>query len=580
MENTESEDDEDVPIAYSHNDDGEEEDEDDEEPSDDDFSAPNPPLRGRGRGSGRGAGGRGAGGRGRGARANSAAWGRRSLTFHMPAFTAPTGPRPVPAALKDSHDVDLFLVDEFFVMLLKETNRRAYIEKASAAPPKLLSNWKDVTKDELYGLLSIVITMGLVQLPDEADYWNTDTRIWNVPLVSNVMARARFEQIKHCLMVANPTAEENEADKLAKVRPFLTLVQNVSVLRFTPSQDCSLDESQCQCGHRHARFAYRGETKKPIADYIKIISLHCAETGYCYSFFVDTREMSVRDMVLRVCSELPEGQPFRVATDRFYTGVDTAKALLQRGVFMYGTVRTDRGIDKTLKAELGVHPLEDGESRWSMADPHLLCCVWRDSTPTGCWFLSTCHEGKDATGEVRRRKRGQATVMKSAPDVAIEYNKYMGGCDRANSLRQSYNTYLTHKKRWYMSLFYYGLDVLLVNAFIFRNARAHDDQQQSHKKFRIEVATLFAGRALGGGAGADRVDYNTEKRRRTAADILPAIRLHPGAHLVVQTGHARICAWCYKSAKKQNKTVYMCKTCDLPLHPDCFEIFHDPHTEL
>lgn len=204
MENTESEDDEDVPIAYSHNDDGEEEDEDDEEPSDDDFSAPNPPLRGRGRGSGRGAGGRGAGGRGRGARANSAAWGRRSLTFHMPAFTAPTGPRPVPAALKDSHDVDLFLVD----------------------------------------------------------------------------------------------------------------------------------------------------------------------------------------------------------------------------------------------------------------------------------------------------------------------------------------------------------------------------------------ATLFAGRALGGGAGADRVDYNTEKRRRTAADILPAIRLHPGAHLVVQTGHARICAWCYKSAKKQNKTVYMCKTCDLPLHPDCFEIFHDPHTEL
>jgi hypothetical protein len=188
--------------------------------------------------------------------------------------------------------------------LRKQTDVRT---KSECSATKVVEQMERLHKRLIVWVLSIVVTMGLVQRPDEADYWNTDTRIWNVPLVSNVMARARFEQIKHCLMVANRTAEENEADKLAKARPFLTLVQNVSVLRFMPSQDCSLDESQCQCGHRHARFAYRGETKKPIADYIKITSLHRAETGHCYSFFADTREMSVRDMVLRVCSELPRG---------------------------------------------------------------------------------------------------------------------------------------------------------------------------------------------------------------------------------------------------------------------------------
>ena len=44
-------------------------------------------------------------------------------------------------------------------------------------------------------------------------------------------------------------------------------------------------------------------------------------------------------------------------------------------------------------------------------------------------------------------------MTKAAPQVAIDYNKFgMGGCDRANSLRSSYSTYLTHKKRWYMSM--------------------------------------------------------------------------------------------------------------------------------
>ena len=140
-------------------------------------------------------------------------------------------------------------------------------------------------------------------------------------------------------------------------------------------------------------------------------------------------------------------------------------------------------------------PLEDGEWRWSMAPPHLLSCVWRDTTQSGVWFLSTCHDGRESGGEVRRRRRGSASLMKTAPVVAIDYNKYMCGCDQANSLRASYNTYLTHKKRWYMSLFYYGIDVFLVNALIYYNT-THSTTQSTHKVFRLRVVQLFAARSL------------------------------------------------------------------------------------
>ena len=313
-----------------------------------------------------------------------------------------------------------------------------------------------------------------------------------------------------------------------------------------------------------------------MADYIKIISVHCSGTGYCYSFHVDTRNSTIREMVLAVCAPLPQ-QPFRVATDRFYTGVDTAKKLLERGLYMYGTVRTDRGIDASLKSAIATTPLQDGECRWSMAPPHLLCSVWRDTTATGVWFLSTCHDGRKALGEVRRRKRGQAATMKSAPQVAIDYNKFMGGCDRANSLRSSYNTYSTHKGRWYMSMFYYGVDVLLVNAMIYSNCPKAAKDQQSQKQFREEVAKLWAVRAMAGGV---RRTSGEGQRKRTPADVLPAERLG-ATHLPVHTDKRRQCSWCYKTLKLQRQTVYKCSNCDVYLHTDhCFAAYHDPEAQL
>lgn len=529
------------------------------------------------RGRGRGGRGRGRGGHPHpGPLANYAAWANVAIDVDIPPFIGDAGPvlPPEGGAEALSHSVDLFLTPPILNMIRLETNRRAHLELGAAAHDKLLDNWKDVSAGEVSALLSIIITMGLMELPDEDDYWCTDD-YWSVPFVSNLMSRKRFKQMKHCLMVANPTVEQNAEDKLAKVRPFLGLVGEISRARYQPYQDCSLDESQCQCGHRHARFAYRGETKKPIADYIKVISLHCSKTGYCYSFFVDTRSESIREMVVAVCAPLP-ARPYRIATDRFYTGVDTARKLLQRGLYMYGTVRTDRGIDKTIAATVATNGLTDGQFIWSMAPPSLLSCVWRDSTPTGVWFLSTCHKGDVEQGEVRRRKRGYPTAMKPAPQVAIDYNKFMGGCDRANSLRSSYSTYLTHKKRWYMSLFYYGLDVLIVNSFIYRNETAPGNQL-TQKKWREEIAKLFAVRAM---AAHPRLASPLEgQRTRTPVDQLPAARLF-GQHFVERTDVRRQCAWCYKTTKVQRQTVYRCSACRVHLHPDCFAIFHDPQAQI
>ena len=502
-------------------------------------------------------------------RINSAQWRREGIDVVLPTFTDVPG-RINPESTEDvsgSHVIDILFTKDLLSRIRIMSNRRAHQELGRAGSSKTLEGWRDISEAEIYGFLAIVIFMGVVQLPSERDYWSES--ILGQGIVKKTMSRNRFFQIKHCLSVADPSAEQIANDRIAKVRPFLDEINTISRSRYQLPQDLSLDESQAQCGHRYARCSYRGETKKPIADYIKIISLHCALTSYCYAFHVDTRTETTREMVLELCGKLPH-KPYRIATDRFYTSVATAKELLARGFYMYGTVRTDRGVCKALE----IPPLTEGESRWAMAPPQLLSCVWKDSV--NVWFLSTCHDGRSAGGTVERRKRGQPRTTRPAPQVAIDYNLFMGGCDRANSLRSSYNTYLSHQRRWCLSLFYYGIDVLLVNALIYHNDPLPPACKQSQKDFRMSIIECFVGRSF---SRSNRPE-SRKRAERTPPNILPPARLI-GQHSLQRRETQRYCGWCYKTqGGRQSKTSYCCPTCDVALHAECFSRWHDPNGSL
>ena len=196
--------------------------------------------RGRARGTGRGrCRGRGTGRGGspapRRQRKNIADWQQhQGVSVTMPAF-ALEDVGPICPDAEPEHVVDLFITPDIVSMIKIESNRRAHIELGSSKPPVLLKLYKDITLADVYAYLAVIIIMGLVQLPNEEDYWSTDT-ILTQGIVQNILPRMRFKQIKHCLMVANPTPTENESDRLAKVRPFLDLVQQISQARYNPQQ--------------------------------------------------------------------------------------------------------------------------------------------------------------------------------------------------------------------------------------------------------------------------------------------------------------------------------------------------------
>ena len=86
-------------------------------------------------------------------------------------------------------------------------------------------------------------------------------------------------------------------------------------------------------------------------------------------FAIDERDATTtRQYVHRLVEPLVAlQQPYRIVTDRYYTSVDTARSLQDKGVFMYGTLRRDRGCPTSLLDDVKARPRHDGEYRWQMA---------------------------------------------------------------------------------------------------------------------------------------------------------------------------------------------------------------------
>ena len=155
--------------------------------------------RGRGRGSGRGRGrGRGRGSRGqlqgrkekrkssRSAQPLPFTWkkvkGRDTPPAALPflatsGISAPLPPQPTP-----SECFGLFFDDSLWQLIVDRTNTYAQqrLRSMTITPRSLYRNWRDVTIEEVKGMVALVINMGLVQMSNLKDYWNTDETC-NIP---------------------------------------------------------------------------------------------------------------------------------------------------------------------------------------------------------------------------------------------------------------------------------------------------------------------------------------------------------------------------------------------------------------
>ena len=470
---------------------------------------------------------------------------------------------------------------DYFDNLAETTNLNAVVK----APPigwgphaRLATSdrsWHPTTAIELKAFVAINITMGIKELPEYKDYWATDP-ILHDPFVSGTMTRKRFEKLSqyiHCSIAA----DEDAGDKLAKVRPLITLCETNFRLCFGPSQNLSVDEAMIQFDGRLSWKQYM--PKKPVKWGLKLWCLCDSDTGYCVAFNVyigsnrDNQQANL-DLGYRVVMGLMPNylnKHHHVFADNFFTSVHLAEALLQAGTYLCGTTR---GTRRDFPNTLANAKLRAGESvKWTN-ESDVMIVKWHDKRDI-C-LLATNDAGGDHVVQVRRKRQ---LVDLSIPTCVRSYNMLMGGVDRMDQLRAYYGVGRAGR-RWWKYLFWGLINVGLVNAHVLWK-RCHQPLPANKRVFSLKAFKLALINDLTRGYVSDRV-----VRLPPAVEVPAAVQMisedtvdgHP---LVQFDGRKRACKYCAKqrtrtAAGRYVETRFGCLTCHVYLcrMGQCFVAYH------
>ena len=236
------------------------------------------------------------------------------------------------------------------------------------------ATWKPKSAEEMHAFVAINMAMGINQSPEYKDACSVDPIVRNA-FISSVMSRTRYEKLSqymHCSVAANEVA----GDKLAKVRPIITLCEQSFARCFVPSQNVSVDEAMIRFDRRISWKQYM--PKKPVKWEIKLWCLCDANTGYCIALNGYTgrnEDQAVNlDLGYKVVMRVIRNYLHRyhhVYPDNFFTSVHLADALLQADTYLCGmTCATRKEFPKALAKAV----LRQGESvKWSSDNNVMLC---------------------------------------------------------------------------------------------------------------------------------------------------------------------------------------------------------------
>ena len=198
-------------------------------------------------------------------------------TLHPFASRSPIGPTvPVPETPKEIFK--LFFTPTPMEKIKEQTNK--YEKQVS--PPQL-NNWTETTVEELYAYLGFNFLMGLNTKPSVRDYWHTDP-IYHYKPISDRISRDRYMDISRYLHYVDnqslPPPGSESYDKLGKVRPLLTYLQEKFKTVYNPGPEVAVDEAMIKFQGRTSLKQYM--PMKPIKRGIKVWVLADSSNGYFY----------------------------------------------------------------------------------------------------------------------------------------------------------------------------------------------------------------------------------------------------------------------------------------------------------
>ena len=438
--------------------------------------------------------------------------------------------------------------------------------------------------------------MGIVKKSDLEKYWNTN-RSTRTPFFGKYMSRNKFQSILWNLHITddsdNPPLQSPRHDPLAKLRPFITMVENNFAHLYRPGQNIAFDEAACPFKGR-LRFRVFNPAK-PQRFHIKLFQVSESDSGYIIGFEVytgkgttcvsrlskplDPDSTKTTRIVLGLLEKLELlDKGHHVYMDNYYTSPDLFEELYYRETYSCGTARTKRkGMPRTLD-KFNVAALQ---SVFVRKGP-LLCLRWRGqktkSKKKPVTILSTIHEAND----VLTTKKDSHGNRLPKPEAINEYTTHMSGVDLSDQY-MAFHMNLRKSMKWWRKLFFHLLNMILLNSYILN--KKYGDKKLKHEEYMEYIGNYLLDTSLEDSTCTpQRAIYNkSDKSRLVERHFVTRIRrnIHNRS---APTPQCKACNFTKNQMARlgfeprplpRKTTTFWCPQCEVPLCvTPCFETYH------
>ncbi|TDH12263.1 hypothetical protein EPR50_G00070150 [Perca flavescens] len=424
-------------------------------------------------------------------------------------------------------------------------------------------------------------------------YWSKALKI---TAITDKFTRARFFKLRGAIKVVidhDVPEDLRMLDKFWKVRPFLDRILRGCLSLNRP--DCaSIDEQMipftgaCPCRQ------YLPMKPNPVG----IKNFVCATadgivhdfelyqgTGSLIEKVEEPEGLSLGSLVIeRLCQTLHRGT--KVYCDRFFTTIKGAQRMMEKELYMTGTIMKNRLAEAKhkLPSDKAMKNAGRGTSSEVSAEDGKLCLVkWYDNKPV--LLMSVVHGTQPEDTCQRWDKKVKQYVTVSRPSIVREYNIKMGGVDLMDRMI-SYYRMSTRTRKWTMRMVMHFTDLALPNSWLlYRKDHAICAGPKTRPiqflQFRMEVAKILLAQHHGADAdlstqSEEEEDSNQGVKRHVTELPHVSVRRRANAHLPEMIGlkNAMRC----RQLGCTGRTRVRCMTCKvflcLQTERNCYSAFH------
>lgn len=329
----------------------------------------------------------------------------------------------------------------------------------------------DVTIDEIYGYIGIIIMLGVTKKKDiEIDQiWSEkDDAVHYLPWVVCCMSRQRFKMLSRYLTFDDiETRETRAADdpKFFKCRELTNSVKGKFLSSYIPGVHLSVDENLYPFRGRCAFRQYL--PSKPAKYGLKVWQLVDSDSRYLIDFdFYLGKQGNVVTKELGKAVTLKLVQPFHkshrnITTDNYFTSTKLAEELWNKGLTLVGTVKVNR---KEVFQQLRPSRQREVFSTRFFFSGYNTFISYVPKVNKAVNLLTTQHHDRSVSDTEQKK-----------PEAIIYYNKTMGGSDTFDQTIM-YTSCRRTTNRWTLRVFHYLVDATTCNGYKLMQESLSEDE--------------------------------------------------------------------------------------------------------